>query len=92
MRIRRRIQNVEKLLPLAKQGNNEELERVIEWLVESCEEFRECVRQLYRLKCKVGQNVDNWLQLDEKYKVLAATYYNRINELIEEHKACILQN
>lgn len=89
MRIRRRIQNVEKLLPpAAKKGSElQELESVIEWLVQNNKEFMECVRQLFRLQCKTGKQGDNG---EKQYQEQMTNYNNRINELIEQNKRTVI--
>ena len=56
MSFRRRIQKIEKLLPATHDDFDKEIERVSEWLIKSSAEFRECVRQLFRLQCKAGEN------------------------------------
>ncbi len=86
MRIRSRISNVEKMLPAIKQVTNLELEKTCEWLVQNCEEFKECVRQLFRLQCKVGQQSDNLEGWEEDYNEKTTFYYSRIDELIAQHK------
>ena len=55
MRISRRIHNVEKLLPTEKQVCEEAQEQINERLIQNSEEFRECIRQLFRLQCKEGR-------------------------------------
>ncbi|MFJ9386986.1 hypothetical protein ACIROD_25155 [Peribacillus sp. NPDC101481] len=91
MRLRNRILKIEKVLPpAAKQGSElQEQGRVIEWLVQNSKEFMECVRQLFRLQCKVGQSIENWERWKEPYREQADIYSNRINELIKQHTAQI---
>ncbi|MDM5210472.1 hypothetical protein QUF94_03165 [Peribacillus sp. NJ4] len=44
MRIQKRINKLEKLLPTIKNANEDEYDNVCEWLAQNSEEFRECVR------------------------------------------------
>ncbi|TJZ40062.1 hypothetical protein FA002_00385 [Priestia megaterium] len=87
MRLHQRIIKLEDvLLTTELNEDNHELDRVCSWLAQHSEEFVECVRQLFRLQCKNGQypyNLDQW---EEPYIQHASIYFNRINELIEEHK------
>ena len=85
MRFRRSIEFAEKILLPKNQVDSSEDKSVIERLVQNSEEFRECLRQLFRLQCKVGQSV-NWEQWQETYREQASNCNKRINELIEQHK------
>lgn len=84
MRFHKRIKHAEKLLPTIKQ-DSEDVERVSEWLVQNSEEFRECVRQLFRLQHQVDGFDGIWDDLQQPYREKADVYMNRINQLIEQH-------
>lgn len=86
MRIQKRINKLEKLLPTIKNANEDEYDNVCEWLAQNSEEFRECVRQLFRLQCSVGQSIDTLEQWKEPYQEKAKTYNIRIKQLIKENK------
>ncbi|MGG2059679.1 hypothetical protein [Priestia megaterium] len=87
MRLHQRIIKLEKALPTVKSNQEEnELERICSWLAQHNEEYVECVRQLFRLQCKIGQQASNWDQWEEPYKKQARLYFSRINELIQKHK------
>lgn len=87
MRIRQRINRLEKVSPTIKTNQEEnELERICCWLAQHSEEFVECVRQIFRLQYKAGQHTEHWERWQEPYKHHAHLYINRINELIQEHR------
>ncbi|SMQ60936.1 hypothetical protein SAMN05444673_0442 [Bacillus sp. OV166] len=41
---------------------------ISDWLINNCHEYRECIRQLFRLQCKVNQSVDDWQEWTEPYR------------------------
>lgn len=87
MNLRQRITKSEKVLPDAKSNQEEsELDKIYSWLVENSEEYLECIRQLFRLQCRVGQHNSNWERWQEPYREQADVYANRIHELIKQHE------
>lgn len=83
MRYLKRIQEVEKLLPTRKAESDLEIERICEWLAQHNEEFLECVRQLFRIQCKMNSLEVGGL-MEAQYKEQAQVYIKNINELIEQ--------
>ncbi|MEV5114532.1 hypothetical protein [Peribacillus frigoritolerans] len=92
MRIRNRIIKIEKVLPNKKHYSEiTEHELVSEWLIENSEEFRECVRQLFRLRCKVDDCLENRDEREEPYREKAEEYMNCINQLIKKHRGSVIE-
>lgn len=87
MKLYQRMIKLEKILPAELNQEENELEQVCSWLAQHCEEYMECVRQLFRLQYKTVQHSDNQEQCSESCKQHASFYLNRINELIQENKS-----
>lgn len=65
------------------------MEQVTEWLVQHSEEFRECVRQLFRIQCKAEGGIANPGELEQHQRQKAESYMIRINQLIDQHKGSV---
>lgn len=89
MKFSNRIRKVEKLLPTLKQVSDVELERVCEWLAENSNEYLDCVRQLFRLQCKLGKLNNNDSQEQKLFADQATNYLNKIDLLIKKHRNII---
>ncbi|MEI1420932.1 hypothetical protein EFK13_06675 [Bacillus cabrialesii] len=89
MKIRQRIIKSEKVLSTikSKQGKNE-INPVLSWLIENNREFRECLKQLWRLRWKAEQGTYQWERWQEPYREQAGTLVKRMDELLEKHKDC----
>ncbi|MEI2428523.1 hypothetical protein V8V54_26465 [Priestia megaterium] len=87
MRLRQRIIRFEKTLSSikSKQGKNE-INPVLAWLIENNGEFRECLKQFWRLRWKAEKSTYQWEHWQEPYREQAGALVERMNELLEKHK------
>lgn len=86
MRLRQRIYKSEKVIPIKSKQKASELEPRFLWLIKNDEEFKECLKQLWRLKIKAEQDSYKWEQLPEPYQRQAVIIQTRMNQIYERHK------
>lgn len=61
-----------------------ELKPKMLWLINNDEEFRECLKQLWRLKMKAEQDSYQWDRLPEPYQKQAEIIQARMNHIYEK--------
>ena len=86
MRLRQRIIKSEKVLSVKSKHDKSKLDPRVSWLIESNEEYKECLKQLWRLSLKAKQNTHQWEFWQEPYQEEAGILMNRMNEILEQHK------
>jgi len=84
MRFRKRIKNLEKLLPAIKAVSNFELQQVSKWLVQNSEEFMNVLGNCSASSLKDRFDGD-WCKLPPPSREKAEEYMNRIDQLIDQH-------
>ncbi|MEC3814154.1 hypothetical protein PNF30_16210 [Bacillus safensis] len=85
MKIRQRLIKLEKLLPEQLKLEKRKIDPTISWLINNNEEFKNCLKQLWRLSLKAGQNSfqkDSW---PEPYRGQVNIIQVRMNEIYEQH-------
>ncbi|MCT8136475.1 hypothetical protein H1D32_01010 [Anaerobacillus sp. CMMVII] len=87
-----RIKKVEQLLLLNNEYQVVDIEENLttEWLVKNNEEFRECLRSIYRLQNNAGSPIEQFKNWKAPFKEKAFQLINRMNELMEI--GCIERN
>ena len=73
------------------QTNRGKSDSIISWLISNNEEFRECLKDFWRLKWKAEMEIHDWELWKEPYRTEAEILFHRMNEIIKQNHGLKIQ-